>query len=203
MISDHAFELILADGVPAVSLATIARRIGVSRQAVSQWVAGRREALMSLVASTYASRWAQWVEERITHHGALALLPTDTEQVSWVRLRLALEEDQRAAPHPAPGFTELRTLERALLQAVHPALAAAGAQGRTDLLLTVLAGLRTALCDLAEPWHPDQARTLFWGGCRRLAGPQADWVSPHAPGGPSASLLARKQAGEGGFSGQH
>ena len=200
MLTDHAIELIEEGGLAAVTVPAIARRIGLTRQAITQWVGGSRSDLLELVTCTYSQRWRQWLESRLAWHGALTFLPTVDEDVRWVRIRLALEELERTIPDCGLSLREVRSYERELFMAIHPALSVEGAEDRLAALFVLLDGLRVALCQPIEPWAPDTARRVFWSECVRVAGEQAEWLSPHAPWGPSQQLLAGKQPGRVGSS---
>ena len=180
MITDHAIGLIARDGLASVTFPAVAGRIGVTRQAIQQWL-GPGHTLIGVVARTFVQRWLTWIKRRSYGYGALALLPGRDEEVPWTRVLLALEEGGRIDPVVAARITDLHVGERHLLGTVHPELSGDAGEGRVQHLQAVLDGVRVALCRSDSGLTPHQGRHLFWEACQRVAGPQATWLAPYAP----------------------
>jgi len=183
MLTDHAMALIAEVGVASVTFPAVADRIGVTRQAIQQWL-GPGHTLIGVVAGTFVQRWLSWIDRRSYGYGALALLPSRVEEVPWTRVLLALEECGRIDPVIAARLRDLHVGERQLLGAVHPELSddARGDHSiRMQHLQAVLDGVRVALCRADDGLTPHQARHLLWEACERAAGHQATWLAPYAP----------------------
>ena len=91
MITDIAIGIIAESGMGAVTLRSLAQRIGVTPPALLHWF-GNRDHVLMIIASTFSLRWRQWVMRRMYEHDLCALLPATDEEVAWTRVWLSLGE---------------------------------------------------------------------------------------------------------------
>jgi AcrR family transcriptional regulator len=140
IVTDFAIGLIAEEGLAALTVRGLARRIRVTPAGVQHWV-GPRQQMLVAIAATFGQRWEQWMWRRAFRDGALAVLPLTADEVVWTRVWLALQELGRAEPEVGRVVDDVRGLEGDLISH-HVGLA-------EDDLATVLAlvdGLRVAVC---------------------------------------------------------
>ncbi len=89
LVTDMAIGIIAESGMGAVTLRSLAQRIGVTPPALLHWF-GNRDRVLMIIASTFSLRWRQWVTRRMYEHDLCALLPETDEEVAWTGVWSAL-----------------------------------------------------------------------------------------------------------------
>lgn len=149
IVTDFAIGLIADEGVGALTVRGLARRIRVTPAGLQHWAGPRREMLV-LITATFGRRWQQWMWRRQFRDGALALLPTTHEEVIWTRVWLGLQELGRTEVEVGEVVSAIRAHELDLLTRSEPQLT-------DDDVVAVLAlvdGLRVTLCHRTQPLDP-------------------------------------------------
>ena len=101
MVTDMAIGLILENGLAAVTVRGVAKKIGIAAPTLLGWY-GSAERVRLVVGQTYCVRWVQWIQRRAFRDGPVALLPLTADEVGWARvwqavLELARLDDDVAA----------------------------------------------------------------------------------------------------------
>ena len=114
IVTDFAIALIADEGVGALTVRALARRIRVTPAGLQHWSGPRREMLV-LITATFGQRWQQWMWRRQFRDGALALLPTTSDEVVWTRVWLGLQDLGRTESAVGEVISANRAHERELI----------------------------------------------------------------------------------------
>ena len=63
MVTDMAIGLILENGLAAVTVRGVAKKIGIAAPTLLGWY-GSAERVRLVVGQTYCGRWVQWIQRR-------------------------------------------------------------------------------------------------------------------------------------------
>ena len=158
-----AIGLILENGLAAVTVRGVAKRIGIAAPTLLGWY-GSAERVRLVVGQTYCGRWVQWIQRREFRDGLLALLPLTAEEVGWTRVWEAVLELARLDDDVAACVGDAVAFERHL---------AAGlvAEEDVDEVLALVTGLREAVTRTLDPMDPVDARDILARWLVRAGGP--------------------------------
>ena len=155
IVTDFAIALIAEEGLAALTVRGLARRIRVTPAGVQHWV-GPREQMLVAITATFGQRWEQWIGRRTFRDGALALLPSTPDEVTWTRVWLALQELGRTEPEVAGVVSYVRSGERAVIGRHTPDLD----DDEVAMALALVDGLRVLVCH-DEDVAADSARAML------------------------------------------
>ncbi len=158
MVTDMAIGLILENGLAAVTVRGVAKKIGIAAPTLLGWY-GSAERVRLVVGQTYCVRWVQWIQRRAFRDGPVALLPLTADEVGWARVWQAVLELARLDDDVAACVDGAVAFERHLVgQAV--------ADEDADEVMALVDGLRQAVARRLSPMDPAHAREIL---ARRLA----------------------------------
>jgi AcrR family transcriptional regulator len=166
MVTDMAIGLILENGLAAVTVRGVAKKIGIAAPTLLGWY-GSAERIRLVVGQTYCGRWVQWVQRREFRDGLLALLPLTVEEVGWTRVWEAVLELARLDDDVAACVGDALAFERHLAEGLV-------ADEDVDEVLALVAGLREAVTRKLEPMGPVHARDTLARWLVRAGGPAPD-----------------------------
>lgn len=173
MVTDCALELLAEGGSPAVTLRSLADRIGASSPGVLSWF-GTTDRMWQVIAGRYGQRWIELQQspfraQPLRPPGASArvhgLLPGTDDEVVWTRVWLALVEvgrhrDSVGAVIGHIEADELHVARRLLGSDIHE---------EPDGVLALVRGLRHAICAPTRPMPVRRAHELL-AQCVRPSG---------------------------------
>ncbi|GAA1476803.1 hypothetical protein GCM10009623_12490 [Nocardioides aestuarii] len=152
MVTDLGITIVGDQGWAALTPASLAQSLGLTRQAVHQWF-GDQQALRLVFARHFAGRWERWIDVRVYAHGHRGLLPTSEETRRWARVWLALVEQSARDDDLGALVAHLRREEATALGHHLSSRAAADHDVRVSLLpattsalLATVEGLRIRAC---------------------------------------------------------
>jgi AcrR family transcriptional regulator len=166
MVTDMAIGLILENGLAAVTVRGVAKKIGIAAPTLLGWY-GSAERVRLVVGQTYCGRWVQWIQRREFRDGLLALLPVTAEEVGWTRVWEAVLELARLDDDVAACVADTVAFERHLADGVV-------ADEVVDEVLALVAGLREAVTRSLDPMDPVVARHILAQRLARAEGPVPD-----------------------------
>jgi AcrR family transcriptional regulator len=150
-------EVLVTDGIPALSLRRIAEVSGVSTGSMLHHFGGRSR-LIGLAAALTARELQSEIIDGIGFEGVAAFLPANDDGVLLHRAWLAWVELGRSESEVEPVVTQARRTELGLLaQTTEHELV----RDELDLLTAAIEGLRSAICAPVRPMPPRRARLLL------------------------------------------
>jgi AcrR family transcriptional regulator len=102
MLTDGVVRVLRSRGLQEFSIAASARAVDMSPQALNERFSGKygaRRRVLQLVTNSYGERWLEWVRPGLAADPPLIQLPESDEEISGVRVRLALAELARGEGH--------------------------------------------------------------------------------------------------------
>ena len=172
-------DLMIAGGLPAVTMRSVAAAVGLSAGTITNHLGGR-ERLLGLAAGSFYRRVADGISSRRYPDGLAALLPADAEDRDWVRAWLAWSELARDEEVVGYRSADADAFERGYIARSYSRLAVD--DPIPDLLLAMVHGLRHAIARSEEPMSVERARELLAEAERRLVSPAASPAGTPAPG---------------------
>ncbi len=166
VVTDMAIGLILENGLAAVTVRGVAKRIGIAAPTLLGWY-GSAERVRLVVGQTYCGRWVQWIQRREFRDGLLALLPLTAEEVGWTRVWEAVLELARLDGDVSECVGEAVAFERHLAAGVV-------AEDDVDEAVALVNGLREAVTRRLDPLDPVRAREILTRWLVRTRGPVPD-----------------------------
>ena len=123
MLTDGMVRVLRSRGLQEFSIAACARAVDLSPQALNERFSGKygaRRRVLQLVANAYGARWLEWVRPGLEADPPLIRLPESDEEISGVRVWLALAELGRGEghvgnPHLAGLLSSFRATEADLV----------------------------------------------------------------------------------------
>lgn len=161
LFADVFIEVVGGRGLPAFSVAEVARWARMTPQAVLQAIGGR-DAFVVYVADAVARRWTAWATQSVS--GLPVALPLTDEERMGVRawgalVELARAEDacgrHEAAQVVAQAWTREQTAYAWRFETTHHLL-----PEELDALTCLLVGVRGAMARLVEPMPPERGAAL-------------------------------------------
>lgn len=179
IVADGALAVLAERGVDGLNVAAFARWMGVTKQSLSQRLAGpagARHRLLQLAVATFGDRWLAWVGSALAEDPPVPALPATEGEVLGVRSWAALTELARgeaAAGNPdhASIVSAVRAREREMTQ--HRVGDWLGARPDVDDLAELCAladGLRLALAAPTPDLAIDDARRMATRRLRAVRG---------------------------------
>jgi AcrR family transcriptional regulator len=166
MVTDMAIGLILENGLGAVTVRGVAKKIGIAAPTLLGWY-GSAERVRLVVGQTYCARWVQWIQRREFRDGLAALLPLSAEEVEWTRVWEAVRELARLDDDVAVCVEDVVAFERHVAGRVV-------ADADVDEVLALTEGLREVVTRKLNPMAPVHARDILARWLVRTAGPVPD-----------------------------
>ena len=166
MVTDMAIGLILENGLAAVTVRGVAKKIGIAAPTLLGWY-GSAERVRLIVGQTYCGRWVQWVQRREFRDGLAALLPLTADEVGWTRVWQAVLELARLDDDVALCVGDAVACERHLAGGVV-------ADEDVDEVLALVDGLREAVTRTLDPMDPVHARQILARWLARAGEPASD-----------------------------
>ena len=160
MATAMAIPLLIEGGWSAMTMRSLGRAAKISGPAVAAWY-GSAERLHEVVASRYGLRWLDLMSlqlaRRPTHDQTpgdvlTALVPADEDEIAYTRVWLTIQEAGRTEPRVGAAVAHTESQERWML--------AARVDEHAEEVMTVLRGLRAAVCAPAEPLSLEDARAV-------------------------------------------
>lgn len=170
MVTDCALELLAEGGSPAVTLRSLADRIGASSPGVLSWF-GTTDRMWQVIAGHCGQRWielqqnpyrAQPLRPPAATDRVHGLLPGTDDEVVWTRVWLALVEVGRHRDSVGAVIGHIETDERHVARRL-----LLESDIHEDALLALVRGLRHAICAPTRPLPVRRAHELL-----------AEWVNP-------------------------
>jgi AcrR family transcriptional regulator len=150
-------RVLVALGIPGLTLRRIARESGISTGSLLQHFESR-ERILRIAAHRTGRALVAAEESDSLWVGVDAFLPGDDEMRRWTRAWLAWCELWRSEPWLRDTIDELRRREREALAQVHEHRLPSQ---DVDMLVALLDGLRGMVCEPVRPMPLDRARDLF------------------------------------------
>ena len=166
MVTDMAIGLILENGLAAVTVRGVAKKIGIAAPSLLGWY-GSAQKVRFVVGQTYCARWVQWIQRRTYEDGLLALLPLTEDEVGWTRVWQVVLELARLDDDVAGCVDDALAFERDLVGREVP-------NEDVDEALAVVDGLRQAVARTLHPMDPVHARDIFARWLARTGRPVPD-----------------------------
>lgn len=152
MVGDLGIALVADRGWTALTPATLADAVGLTRQAVHQWF-GDQHRLRLTFAQVFAGRWERWIDVRLYAEGPAGLLPSSEDSHRWSRVWLALVGHGACDPEIAAVARHLHAAQTTAL--AHHLVAEARRTRQvavsplpplTDAVAAAVDGLRVQVC---------------------------------------------------------
>ncbi|TDB95225.1 TetR/AcrR family transcriptional regulator [Actinomadura sp. 7K534] len=148
---DAARALVAEEGIEALSLAELARRVGLSRPSLYEYFRSKDD-LVAAIVEAELPRWASLVEEALQGPGDL-----EGKVGAYIRVQLGVMTDGRHAAAVAlaehalaePALERIRTGHAQLLRPLVAALEEAGVAG-AELRAELIQGMVDAAARLAQ-----------------------------------------------------
>ncbi|GAA0558461.1 TetR/AcrR family transcriptional regulator [Actinomadura livida] len=148
---DAARALVAEEGIEALSLAELARRVGLSRPSLYEYFRSKDD-LVAAIVEAELPRWASLVEEALQGPGDL-----EGKVGAYIRVQLGVMTDGRHAAAVAlaehalaePALERIRTGHAQLLRPLVAALEEAGVPG-AELRAELIQGMVDAAARLAQ-----------------------------------------------------
>ena len=159
IVTDCMVDLLAEGGFSAVTLRTLAARVGVTSSALIRWF-GSTDQMWEVIAARYGQRWMDLLQDRgrpyrphplrpawATHllHG---LLPGTDDEVVWTRVWLALVEIGRHRTRVGVVIDGVEEDERAWTRW---ALEESAGPEHVDAVVALVRGLRHTICAPERP----------------------------------------------------
>ena len=163
MVTDAALELMAEGGSTAVTLRSLAERIGASSPGVLSWF-GSTDRMWQVIAVRCGQRWmgllGDWGRRESLTRARLSndlhlLLPVSDDEVIWTRAWLGLVEVGRHRHGVGALMAMFEADERAWVGRQLRAVDAACGPDSIDAVVALVRGLRHAIC---APTHPMPVR---------------------------------------------
>ena len=174
IVTDCMIEILAEGGCPAVTLRSLADRIGVTPSGVLRWF-GTTDRMWAIVAVLFGRRWIAFLSDRGRFHRPSPLrpvgcaddvhgfLPGTDDEVVWTRVWLALVEVGRHRETVGWVIDQIEAEERALIRHL---LGREVDPLAVDAITATVRGLRHAICAPESPLPVRTAHAVLARQCR-------------------------------------